>query len=1010
MAASLLLGMGLLFSPHGVQAVEIAPARALESVKVAQVVLAKVPGVDLKEIEKKISIRSGDVFSHKAIRKEIKKLFKSGKYANVIVWADRRNGKVSLKFRMVPKQRIRALEFSGNSALSSYDLLRAVLFDQDREYTYGVEQEISRAVIRQYEDHGYYDVKIKIKPKRLAPALIKLQVLITEGAPTLISNIKFIGARHFGRLTLGAKFALNKDDVLDRELIRKGEEALQALFIRHRHYQVRIKKTDINFTRNRQEASLTVTIKPGPRYEVIFLGAPCIDRELMIKQIKLKEENHGFSQPVLEELETKLAVLFRRMGYLFARVKASVSAPVKKQGALVRTLLFRVIAGPLVRVFDLRFDGAKHFKQSYLKDTILDLMEDRYPLPEVFDGLDPLELAKFGLGDTDPYREHRRKRCLRWLKPREIYLERNYRQMVKVLVDLYQSHGYLKAEVKKPRTELSRDKRRMTVSFKIKEGVQTKISGFRFRGNRALSSKRLKALFNLKKGDPLDRWKVDKGRESLKKAYMNKGYLFAKVKVEHQFSKKRHRALLFTRITEGRRVRFGTIEIKGNYKTNRLVILDLLTFRPGEYYSTEKIRDSQRILLEMGMFTSANIELVDRKLPETYKNVLVKVHERKPATVELGFGFSLGDGPRGFFRFIHRNIGGYGLRFEFLVKGNYQLFLFADQANRKARSDQLKWYEQLERRISATLYYPRILGMPFPLGIRLDLSSKRRSEISFGLNQLSAVLGLEVKSGRKVAFQLQYEVENSTLKGTYVDDPEAIRNDPTLSDRDKELLLRLDFGTMNIGTLRPIFTIDLRDNPFAPRRGFLSTVTAEYSTTLFSGGANYVKLSGKATGYIPVSSHLVIALQLGVGMIFHISGGSSSPAHKKFFLGGRTTIRGFAEESIIPRGAPGLPARGSNIIKNASDLKVYGEAFLLMKGELRISLTKNLALGIFIDAGNLFWEPRDWSWIDLRVSLGVGLRYQTPVGPLSFDYGYNLRRYKEIGEEYGSFHFSIGLF
>jgi len=113
---------------------------------------------------------------------------------------------------------------------------------------------------------------------------------------------------------------------------------------------------------------------------------------------------------------------------------------------------------------------------------------------------------------------------------------------------------------------------------------------------------------------------------------------------------------------------------------------------------------------------------------------------------------------------------------------------------------------------------------------------------------------------------------------------------------------------------------------------------------------------------------------------------------ERFFLGGRTTVRGYEQDTLGPKGSDGNPTGGN--------------VFLMENLEARLSLSKSLGLVAFLDGGNVWMKISDINPEDIKFTTGLGLRYNTPVGPLRVDYGYKLQR--EKGESAGEVHFSIG--
>ena len=139
-------------------------------------------------------------------------------------------------------------------------------------------------------------------------------------------------------------------------------------------------------------------------------------------------------------------------------------------------------------------------------------------------------------------------------------------------------------------------------------------------------------------------------------------------------------------------------------------------------------------------------------------------------------------------------------------------------------------------------------------------------------------------------------------------------------------------------------------------------------------------------------------------------------------------MRGFPEDGVLPadkrteyqeqRNAcralatqAGCTA-AAQLLESGSDLRSEGgNRFLLGKLELRLPLFSALDLGVFGEAGNLWFKsPENWSEFQLRYVAGAGLRLRTPVGPVAFDVGLNLSPDREVNEQPANMHFSIGLF
>ena len=136
---------------------------------------------------------------------------------------------------------------------------------------------------------------------------------------------------------------------------------------------------------------------------------------------------------------------------------------------------------------------------------------------------------------------------------------------------------------------------------------------------------------------------------------------------------------------------------------------------------------------------------------------------------------------------------------------------------------------------------------------------------------------------------------------------------------------------------------------------------------------------------------MVLALAIRGGAAFSFDSTKELPLVERFFLGGRTTVRGFNNDSLGPKGVNNTPTGGN--------------VFALGNSELRLSLGRGFGLVTFLDSGNV-WKLVDDVGTKVRYTAGAGLRYKTPVGPVRIDYGHKLDR--EPGESQGEVHFSFG--
>ncbi len=486
------------------------------------------------------------------------------------------------------------------------------------------------------------------------------------------------------------------------------------------------------------------------------------------------------------------------------------------------------------------------------------------------------------------------------------------------------------------------------------------------------------------------------------------------------FSGDRTRAEIRLQVVEVYEVRVGRVIVEGNESTRESLILDRVALEPGGLYRPALARESQERLLELGIFSGVNVSPVDPDLPAQVKNVVISVVERKPQYLDLTVGFSTGQGLRGGFEYGYRNLFGYAVTATLGVQLGFQ-FIFLDPTVER-RYEDLSVLDRLERNVALGLVIPHLPGLP---GLRLgiNLFHRRDNERDFGLDQNAVGLTGTVRPIRRLSFSVGANLENSNVQLLTEDDglDEYLATNP---DARLARLLRVPDGDSTILAFPVTVALDLRDRPFDPTSGVFGSITGEYANTIASTptdpadepfASNFLKLSVTGSGYVPITDDLVFAAQIRFGRVIHLSDESKTYPNRAYFLGGADTIRGYFQDAMIPQDL----ADQIEVSRQDPDMTTWldpnavvrsGDTFVLVRGELRFPIYGDLRGGVFADVGNLWRDPSQISLLELRPTAGVGLRLSTPVGPLALDYGIVLLRREDLGEPFGTLHFSIGLF
>ncbi len=523
----------------------------------------------------------------------------------------------------------------------------------------------------------------------------------------------------------------------------------------------------------------------------------------------------------------------------------------------------------------------------------------------------------------------------------------------------YSALGYLNMQVTDVRKELDDKGINMTVSFLIDEGTQTRIGGIKITGNEDVRELEILEAINIEKDSPFNLLDIGDSRYRVLSLYGQNGFINAVVDMRSRFDG--DRAFLDFHITENMPIIIGKIILRGNEKTKAKIIMREFTFESGDHYDIEEVSSTKRRLYKLGLFNEVSMDMHGtgyRDDDGVVQDMVVTVKESNAGSIEFSLGYGDYEEFRGAFDLRYRNIGGYHRQAGFRAE-----------------------MSSVEQRYILSFREPWLFNRPdVPLKIYLMKEDTRSvnietREVLYKIDKLSFIAGVEKELLKGLKVGLNYEYSFTDTKDVQ---PGVI-------------LSKEDTGTLGIGSISASLFYDTRDNPSEPSSGMLLGVALKYASRIFLSETDFLKSSFQSAWYSQLHKRVIFAFSLRGGVANSFEDIEEVPLIERYFLGGRTTERGYEHDSLGPKGAQDAPTGGN--------------VFLLTNGEFRFSLGKGFGLVTFIDAGNV-WRIIDNVDLDLKYVAGAGIRYKTPVGPIRLDYGHKLDR--EPGESSGEFHFSIG--
>jgi outer membrane protein assembly complex protein YaeT len=525
---------------------------------------------------------------------------------------------------------------------------------------------------------------------------------------------------------------------------------------------------------------------------------------------------------------------------------------------------------------------------------------------------------------------------------------------LKRITTFYADRGYPNARIVSSDVVLDRNQRSVDLTVTMDEGMPVRVASVTFVGFSRIPSDHLASLKSrvpTTVGAARDRQLVVVAHDLAVSELRDHGYPYGTVATgeAHPGDDPLQSALTFT-ADPGQLATFGPVTIVGNKSVSNHIIERQLTFKPGELFQRSLLQDSQRRLYGMELFQFVNVEPENQDQQPEALPTRVTVAEGNHQRVNFGVGYGTEEKARAEAEYHHVNfLGG-------------------------ARSAGIhgRW-SSLDRGLRVDF------NQPYFFAPRLSFGGEAQIWDTVAPAYSSFIQGGKLTLTHRHSAQFSWAVSVTGEHDSSSVSEEAL-NDPTLLKDLIALGLNPITGEQN-GTLNALgFDIsrNTADSVLDSKRGYQLAAHAEQAGQLIPGTFKYTSLSAEARHYLPMArDRLVLASRAQFGNIRPYGDSQANvPFSKRFFLGGATSIRGWGRYEVSPLSGSGTPLGGASMF-------TFSE-------ELRASLVGNVGGVVFLDAGNVWLNPLAVRLDDLRYAVGAGLRYQTPIGPIRFDYGYQL--------------------
>ena len=559
------------------------------------------------------------------------------------------------------------------------------------------------------------------------------------------------------------------------------------------------------------------------------------------------------------------------------------------------------------------------------------------------------------------------------------YREEVFERDLYAISGVYYDRGYINVRVDRPTVAISPDMRFITITIPVEEGEQYAVGSIDFSGDILTTKEDLASRMEVKTGQIFSRSKLQADIQRLTRLYHDEAYAYVNVTPLTRVDPEARRVDVTFDIEKGKKVRWERIEIEGNDKTRDKVIRRELRIYEGEYYSGTALERSKARVTALGYFEpdpmTGMVEIETRKgSTDELIVAVVRVKERPTGTLQLGAGFSSIESFIGTAQISQTNFFGWG-----------------QSVTLQAQISSLRQFVQLQ------VVEPYFLDTLWTAAINLY-----RTELDYGGFRRNATGG-DLTFGHPIPF---LEDDDLRLYLTLTaEDVEVVSGGSLVGS--VPLFGRFFSGVASSGRLT--LNWDTRNNRLFPSRGFVQSASVERTLPPPLSEIDYTRYTGVTRWYFELPLRLVFKVQGTIGYIQ----GKNIPISELYFVGGINSVRGYTLRTISPT----VPVAVSGTDPQASTFRfqVGGNKQLVINNELEFPILDRLGVRgvVFYDLGNAFGVDEDFFEFrekDLPLgmfhSVGFGIRWFSPLGPLRFEWGIPLTRRPE--DEGILFEFTIG--
>jgi outer membrane protein insertion porin family len=931
---------------------------AIEGQPVATIAIVDPAGQVVPEANLSLPLVVNKPFDYSSERESIRVLYRTGDFADIQVKADEAADGLHLRFIVTRNFYNNVVRVEGLKAppteAAALAAMRLNLGEPFRESALHEAVDRLKDTLRA-EGLFQSDVRWILTPHSDTRQMDVL-IIVSPGPRATIGSFVFKNQTPFPDAELIRHSGVKVQHPFTSARITRASQKLRKYLVNQGYLGAGILITAGAYDVKNNFVPLTYNVTTGPKINVTLTGARLSTGKL--RRLLPVYAEGAVDQDLLQEGRRNIRDYFQREGYFDADVQVSAH---DDTATGQRVIEYQIVRGDKFRLAGIGFQGNKYFSKDLLSGRL------------------GLQAASFAFSGR--------------------FSQSLVRDDADSIRGLYQSNGFLDAKVTSSvDDDYNGKKNNLFVSFAIVEGPQTRVETLAIEGNHKLNRDTLLAVVGSSPGQPYSAAAVASDRNNILAMYYNEGFPEAHLDEKVLPGSKPEEVRVLYQITEGEQINVAKVLLTGYQITRPKIIARQVTIEPEGPLREGDVVETQRRLYNLGVFTRVQIAPQNPTGTDPEKTVVVDVQEGGRYTFGYGFGFEvlniaancpanapppppgkmacnpngtqLAASPRGIIELSRAN-----------MFGRAQTLSF------KARASTLQY------RSLVSYSADDFLGHRAFSAALTGFADKTQDVQTFTSTRYEAQFQISQKLSPTSSILYRYffrRVVASQLR--VAQDEIPLFNQPTL-----------------VAGVGITYARDRRDNPSDPKRGTFNTVDLSLASQALGSNSNFVRSFFQNSSYHPFGRNFVFARSTRFGMENPISptvegtpptvcNTTVNPDQniiqlpERFFAGGGQSLRGFDLNQAGPRD----PCTG---------FPVGGLALLIFNQELhfpmRLPFVGNRLGGtVFYDGGNVFSDVNHitFAWKSSSITtlnyfshtIGFGLRYPTPIGPVRVDIGYQL--------------------